>query len=130
MNKEQAVDAMKAFGTSDDAACCAMLFDYIKSDAKKLYYYSDFVDAVSSLNLQDSIQNVQRCLNIFKSKRSGMLRQEYRYLDDDGVVHPVDVEDIQAAYANGALFLEWLNYPDPEFSTKIYIVFVSVEGSK
>ncbi|WEA19042.1 hypothetical protein [Pseudomonas juntendi] len=129
MNRDQAVEVVSSFGSPGDAACCAIIFDYVQSGSKRLYHYSDFVEAVAGLNLPDSIQNVQRCLNVLKSKRFGLLRQEYRYLDDDGVVYPVDVEDIQAAYTDGALCLEWRNFPDPDFASKIYIVFLPVEGS-
>ena len=130
MNKSRVIEAMTVFGSSEDVSCCAQLLEYIETGSKRIYYYSDFVEAVSSLGLDDPIQTVQRSLNLFKSKGFGLLRQEYRYLDDDGVVYPVDVEDLQVAYSDGALFLDWRNGSDYDFASKVYIVFfVSSDGA-
>lgn len=129
MNRQQALEAVKVFGSPEDVACCGLLLDYIEAKSKKIYYYSDFVEAVSALHLRDAIQNVQRCLNVLKSKRLSVIKQEYRYLDDDGVIYEVGVEDLQAAYEDGALNLEWRNQPDSDFASKIYIVFVAGAGA-
>ncbi|UVL22768.1 hypothetical protein [Pseudomonas donghuensis] len=128
MNKQQVIHIMTSLGSSEDVACCARLLDYLESKSKRIYYYSDFVEAVAELELSDPLQVVQRSLNIFKSKKIDLIRQEYRYLDDDGVVYPVSVDDLQAAYSDGSLFLEWRNVADPGFATKVYIVFLAGSG--
>lgn len=128
MNKQQVVDIMQNLGSIEDVACCARLLNFIEKKTRKIYYYADFVEAVVELNLDDPIQKVQRCLNLFKSKRLAILRQEYRYLDDDGVVYPVEIEDLQAAHMDGRLYLDWRNYSDPEFASKVYIVFFAGDG--
>jgi len=123
MNKSRVIEAMTIFGSPEDVSCCAQLLEYIETGSKRIYYYSDFIEAVSDLHLHDPIQTVQRSLNLFKSRGFGLLRQEYRYLDDDGVVYPVEVEDLQAAYDDGALYLDWRNGSDSDFADKVYIVF-------
>ena len=128
MNKQQVIDVMQNVGSSEDVACCAALLDFIEKSSKKVYYYADFVASVERLHLDEPIQYVQRCVNLFKSKRINLLRQEYRYADDDGVIYPVDVEDLQAAYADGRLFLEWRNCSDSDFASKVYIVFFTRDG--
>lgn len=128
MNKGRVIEVMKSFGSSEDVSCCARLLDYIEKSSKRIYYYSDFVDAVSRLHLSEPMQNVQRSLNLFKSKNFALLRQEYRYLDDDGVVYGVEVEDLQAAYEEGSLYLEWRNVADSDFASKVYIVFIACSG--
>ena len=128
MNKGRVIGVMESFGSTEDVSCCARLLDYIEAGTKRIYYYSDFVDAVSQLHLSEPMQNVQRSLNLFKSKRFALLRQEYRYLDDDGVVYDVEVEDLQAAYEDGSLYLDWRNVADPDFASKVYIVFIACSG--
>lgn len=128
MNKQQVLEVMTSLGSPEDVACCARLLDYLEVNPKRIYYYSDFVDAVADLKLYDPLQVVQRSLNIFKSKKFDIIRQEYRYLDDDGVVYPVSVEELQTAYLDGALFLDWRNVADPEFAAKVYIVFLAGSG--
>lgn len=125
MNKQQVLDAIDFLGRPEDVACCEKILTLLLQCNKRIYYYNDFLEVVSSLELQDPIQNVQRCLNLLKSKRAGWLRQEYRYLNDDGVVYDVGLEDLQAAHEDGALNLEWRNSPDYEYSSKVYIVFIS-----
>ncbi|WP_153000574.1 hypothetical protein [Pseudomonas syringae] len=119
---------MASLGSSEDVSCCAQLLEYIEAGSKRIYYYSDFVEAVSGLHLQDPMQNVQRSLNVLKSKSVGLLRQEYRYLDDDGVVYPVAIEELQAAYSDGSLHLDWRNGSDSDFAAKVYMVFFAGSG--
>jgi hypothetical protein len=129
MDKQRVIDIMQSLGSAEDVACCVLLLDFIQKKTKKIYYYADFVGAVAELNLNDPIQLVQRSLNLFKSKKLAILRQEYRYLDDDGVVYAVEVEDLQGAHLDGRLFLEWRNYSDPDFASKVYIVFFAGDGA-
>lgn len=129
MNKQQAIELLHLSGTPEDVACCEALLNYIESSKKSLYVYGDFVSAVDSLGLRDAIQNIQRCVNILKTKKIGLLRQEYRYLDDDDVIYPVKLEDLQAAYLEGYLYLDWRNASDSDYASKIYIVFCVNEAA-
>lgn len=128
MDKQQVINLMASLGTSEDVACCARLLDYLEMKPKKIYYYSDFVNAVSDLKMPDPLQVVQRSINVLKSRNTDFLRQEYRYIDDDGVIYPVTVDDLQTAYMDGSLYLEWRNIEDQDFSSKVYIVFLSGSG--
>lgn len=114
-------------GEPEDLACCENILAFLQREKKKIYYYNDFLAAIDGMRLRDPIQNVQRCLNVLKSKRIGILKQEYRYLDDDGVVYPVETEDLQAASQDGQLYLEWRNHADAGYLSKVYIVFVPLE---
>jgi hypothetical protein len=128
MYKQQVMDAIKYSGVPEDVFFCEKILDVLQQKNKKFYYYSDFLGLVSNMGLIDPSQNVQRCLNILKSKRVGVLKQEYRYVDDDDVIYSVEAEDLQVANENGYLFLEWRNFPDPDYLSKVYIVFVCLEG--
>ncbi|MCY1561454.1 hypothetical protein D9M68_987120 [compost metagenome] len=109
--------------------CCVKAIDLLLRRAKKTYTYFDLLEAIKEERdaISDPLQVIQRCINLLKSSKVGMIRQEYRYLDDDGVIYNVDTEDLQAAYMDGKLHLEWRNYSDPEFESKVYVVFSADE---
>lgn len=103
--------------------CCKKIVELILSSAeqKPVYSYADFMRVVDGAC---SIEQVQLCLNYLKSPSVKLVEQQYRYLDDD-VIYNVSAEDLQAAFMNGALNVEDRGYPDPQYQSKVYIVFMA-----
>lgn len=103
--------------------CCKEIVEFILSSQERtpVFSYSDFMGVVKN---ECSIEQIQLCLNFLKSTQIKLLEQQYRYIDDD-VVYSVTSEDLQAAFMNGALSLEDRGYPDRDYQSKVYVVFVA-----
>lgn len=129
MEKQQIISLATSVLPAEEVVCCVKVIDLLLRRAKKTYTYFDLLEAIKEERdaISDPLQVIQRCINLLKSSKVGMIRQEYRYLDDDGVIYNVDTEDLQAAYMDGKLHLEWRNYSDPEFESKVYVVFSADE---
>lgn len=104
---------------------CQKIAAYVISSNKRIFYYADFLHACNiSNNKPKDLHNIQLCANFLRSKRISLLRQEYRYEYDD-VLYEVEIEDLQAAHENGALFLDSLGFSDSNWKPKVYVVFIS-----
>jgi hypothetical protein len=103
--------------------CCKEIVELIlsSSERKPVFSYSDFMSVVDG---ECSIEQVQLCLNFLKSASVKLIEQQYRYVDED-VIYDVSVEDLQAAFMNGSLSIEDRGYPDRDYQSKVYIVFVA-----
>lgn len=103
--------------------CCKEIVELIlsSSENKPVFSYSDFLNVVDE---ECSIEHVQLCLNFLKSSSIRLIEQQYRYIDED-VIYDVSVEDLQAAFMDGSLNIEERGYPDRDFQSKVYLVFVA-----
>ena len=72
----------------------------------------------------ESAEVVQQAINILKSPRFRLYEQAYRFLDDDELVHPIDVETLRDASASGALMHPALGYAVRDFKDRTYVVFI------
>lgn len=106
------------------ADCCKKIASLLFSSDKRLYYYVDFLEACGlSADTPQDLHKIQFCINFLKSNSIALIKQEYRYICED-VVYEVSVEDLQAAYEDGALSLDFLNHSDRDWQSKVYVVFV------
>ncbi|MFG9664556.1 hypothetical protein ACEP24_27130 [Pseudomonas aeruginosa] len=113
-----------------DVECCKCLADFIMERASSgaVYSYTDFMQAChKSPDDLSALADLQVCINILKSPRVGLLKEEYRYIADDETIYDVSVSDLQVAFEDGALHVDGLGYSDVDYLSKVYIVFV-VDG--
>lgn len=110
---------------------CQKIAAHVITSKKKIFYYTDFLHACEiQKNEPEDLHNIQLCVNFLKSKRISLLRQEYRY-EYDEVLYEVKTEDLQAAHESGTLFLDYLGFSDPNWKSRVYVVFVpSVEAAE
>lgn len=103
--------------------CCKEIVEFILSSQEKrpVFSYSDFINVLGG---ECSIEQVQLCLNFLKSTPINLVEQCYRYVDED-LIYEVSVEELQAAFMNGSLDIEDRGYPDRDYQSKVYIVFVA-----
>lgn len=106
------------------ASLCKKIAAYIISSKKIIFYYVDFLQACDLYDgTPEDLHAVQLCINFLKSKKISLIRQEYRYEYED-VLYEVAVEDLQAAYENDSLYIDYLGFSDSNWRSKVYIVFV------
>lgn len=106
-----------------DVGCCKNIAAAILSDSRQIYTYGDLLNSANSG--EDSgydIGDVQCAINVLKSDHVQLLRELYRYIDND-VIYDLSLEDLQVAMLDGALDLELRGYPDRDFKSKVYVIF-------
>lgn len=102
---------------------CKEIVEHILSSVEynPVFSYSDFLSVAGG---KCSLEQVQLCVNYLKSPSIKLIEQQYRYIDED-VIYDVSIEDLQSAFLNGALNLEDRGYPDQDYESKVYVVFVA-----
>jgi len=106
--------------------CCYQIANFVLQQKKPYFTYHDFLSATGKAEDDAGFADVQRCIEILKSRQIKLIGQAYKYFDDN-VVYDVSLEDLQLASINGALSLELRGYADPHYKSKVYVVFVRHE---
>lgn len=85
------------------------------------YSYAALIDALDDCAIED----LQRALNYLKASPINLFKQQYQYLDTDGVPHDISREDLQAAMVDNALSHPEHGYLDPDFKDRVYVLYVA-----
>ncbi|WP_426108325.1 hypothetical protein [Pseudomonas sp. TWR1-1-4] len=111
------------FGDDRDVHCCKNIASAVLHDSRVFYTYGDLlVSAGANSGVAYEISDVQYAINVLKGSQVRLLREVYRYIDED-VIYDLSTEELQVAMQDGALNLELRGYPDRDFKSKVYVIF-------
>lgn len=117
------IDRCYLFGGAGNVQCCKSIASAILKDTRRFYTYGDLLNVVAAdVGSRCEISDVQSAINVLKGAQVRLLREVYRYIDED-VIYDLSTEELQVAMRDGFLDLELRGYPDREFKSKVYVIF-------
>jgi hypothetical protein len=117
------IDQSYLVGGGSDAQCCKQIVSVILNDDRKFYTYGELLEGANAGSVKGfNISDVQFALNVLKGSSIKLLRETYRYIDDD-LIYDLSVEELQLAMQDGVLELELRGYPDRDFKSKVFLIF-------
>lgn len=117
------IDQIYLTGEDGDARCCKKLALSILHEQRAFYSYGDLLNIANFGTAECfNINDVQLAINVLKGTSIKLLREVYRYIDDD-VIYDLSADELQTALKDGILDLELRGYPDRDFKSKVYVIF-------
>lgn len=118
------IDQCYLFGGGGDVRCCKNIASAVLNGSRVVYTYGDLLNSAGSdSEARFEIADVQCAINVLKGSQIRLLREVYRYIDDDDVIYDLSTEELQVAMRDGVLDLELRGYPDRDFKSKVYVIF-------